>query len=141
MTYLNADLGTARANARRFLADQLRGQPFGAEDLDPSELPILVWTDVPTKRYLDILTTNGVVANGLPKSYQGDGVGGIVPYARCQPVGQQAWDDGLPGVACRSAAEHAPPGGEELAFFDRHEVELAAKLVQPFEELYGPFDW
>jgi len=61
-------------------------------------------------------------------------------YNVCQPVGQRAWDDAHPRIACRSAAAHAPSGGEELAWFDRHEVELQAKQTQSFEEWYGPFD-
>ncbi|MGH9079511.1 MAG: hypothetical protein ACRDYE_05445 [Acidimicrobiales bacterium] len=35
-TYLNADLPTARANARRFLTETLQGQPLGVENIDPS---------------------------------------------------------------------------------------------------------
>lgn len=141
VTYLNADVDTARANARRLLADRLRGQPFGAEDLDPSELPVLVWTEVPTGEHLDVVTSTGIVANGLPRSYPTDVTGGVVPHDRCRPIGQRAWDAALGGVACRSAAEHAPRDGEELAFFDRPEADLVVTLVQPFEEWYGTFDW
>ncbi|HUY21390.1 MAG TPA: RES domain-containing protein [Acidimicrobiales bacterium] len=139
--YLNADLDTARANARHLLTERLRGQPFMAEDLDPAQLPVLVWAAAPARRYLDVVTRDGIVANGLPTTYPLDESGQVVPRTRCQPIGQGAWEGGLPGVAGRPAVESAPPTGEELAFFDRHEVELEVTLVQPFEQWYGPFDW
>jgi hypothetical protein len=141
VTYLNADSGTARANARRFLTEQLTGQPFSAEDLDPSELPILISLDIPSDRYLDVVTDAGIVGKGLPATYPLDGMGNVVPWDVCQGVGQKASDEEIPGIACRSAAAHAPSGGEELAWFDRHQGQLQAKGTQPFEEWYGPFDW
>ncbi len=139
--YLNADRGTARANARHFLTEKLRGQPFAAEDLERSELPVLISLDVSDRRYLDVVTREAIVLNGLPPTYPADGMGNIIPWDVCQPVGQKAWDEELPGIACRSAAAHAPSDGVELAWFDRHEVELQAKQTQSFEEWYGPFDW
>jgi hypothetical protein len=141
VTYLNADITAARANARRMLTDQLNGQPFGAEDLDPSQLPILVTTVVPRRNYLDIITHDGEVANGLPETYPLDRTGRLIGHDRCQPIGQAAWAAALPGVACRSAAGPEPGQLEELAFFDRREVMLEALAIQPFEEWYGPFDW
>ena len=141
VTYLNADLGTARANARHFLTEKLRGQPFVAEDLERSELPVLISLDVPDRRYLDVVERDAIVLNGLPPTYPADGMGNVVPWDVCQPVGQRAWDDAHPGIACRSAAAHAPSDGEELAWFDRQEVELQLKQTQSFEEWYGPFDW
>ena len=141
VTYLNADVGTARANARRFLTEGLQGQPFSVEDLDPAELPVLVSTDVPDGQYLDVVTRPGCVGNGLPPKYPSDGAGGIVARTVCQKVGQEAWDADLPGVACRSAAAGAPNDGEELAWFDRHIVTLEAKETQAFEDWYGPIDW
>ena len=141
VTYLNADVGTARANARRFLTEGLQGQPFSVEDLDPAELPVLVSTDVPDGQYLDVVTRPGCVGNGLPPTYPSDGAGGIVAWTVCQKVGQEAWDADLPGVACRSAAAGAPNDGEELAWFDRHVVTLEAKETQAFEDWYGPIDW
>lgn len=139
--YFNADLGTARANARRFLTEQFAGQPFSAEDLDPSELPVLVSSDIPPDRYLDVVTRAGIVANGLPATYPGDGSGNVVSWDVCRPEGQKAWDEGLPGIACRCAAALAPPDGEELAWFDRHEVVLQVKQSQAFQDWYGAFDW
>ncbi len=140
VTYLNADLGTARANARHFLTEKLRGQPFAARDLERAELPVLISLDVPDRRYLDVVTREGIIRNGLPVTYPTDGIGTVVPWDACQAVGQRAFDDALPGIACRSAAAHAPSDGEELAWFDRHEVELQAKQTRSFEEWYGPFD-
>lgn len=140
-TYLSADMGTARANARRLLTELLAGQPVSAEDLDPSELPVLVDVDIPTASYLDVVTQGGIVENGLPATYPVDGKGSVVSWDVCQPVGQRAWDEELPGIACRSAAAHAPLDGEELAWFDRDEVTLAAKRTRRFDDWYGPFDW
>jgi hypothetical protein len=139
--YLNADLSTARAIARRFLTEGLRGQPVTADDIDPSERPVLVATDVPDDRYLDVITRPGCVANGLPATYPTDGTGNIVAWPVCQAVGQQAWDAGLPGIACGSAAPGAPDDGEELAWFDRDEVSLEAKQTRAFGAWYGPIDW
>jgi RES domain-containing protein len=141
VTYLNADLGTARANARRFLTEGLQGQPFSAEDIALSERPVLVATDVPADPYLDVVTPSGCVANGLPATYPSDGRGNVVAWSVCQAVGQQAWDAGLPGVACLSAAPGAPVGGEELAWFDRGQVALTPKEARTFEDWYGPLDW
>ena len=142
VVYLNREVGTARANARRMLTEKLHGQPFGAEDLDPSELPILVTVDVPARDHLDVVTPKGIVENGLPATYPTGFDGARVPWDLCQPVGQMAWDRGLPGIACRSAAEHAPPDGEELAWFDRQPGAVQSR-GQPvsFEGWYGPFDW
>lgn len=141
VTYLNANVPTARANARRFLTEGLQGQPFGVEDIDPSELPVLVSTDVPDGQYLDVVTRAGCAANGLPATYPGDGTGGIVSWTVCQKVGQEAWDSDLRGIACRSAAAGASTDGEELAWFDRHLVTLGAKETQAFEDWYGTIDW
>lgn len=56
VTYLNADLETARANVRHFLTNKLSGQPFSAEDLERSELPVLISLDLPRHGYLDVVT-------------------------------------------------------------------------------------
>ncbi|MHB1487851.1 MAG: RES family NAD+ phosphorylase [Acidimicrobiales bacterium] len=141
VTYLNADLATARANARHFLTEGLRGQPFSAEDFDPSERPVLVSVDVPEDHHLDVVTRTGCVSNGLPATYPNDDTGNVVAWTVCQRVGQQSWDADLPGIACRSAAIGAPSGGEELAWFDRHEVALEPKETRAFKDWYGLIDW
>ena len=78
VTYLNADLGTALANARYLFAEKLAGQPFSAEDLEPSELPVLISLEVPGRRFLDVVTRDAIVANGLPATYPADAMGNVV---------------------------------------------------------------
>jgi hypothetical protein len=113
--YLNRDERVARANVLR----RFEGLPYGPEDLDPTAAPVLVGTDVPRARFVDVISDEGCRAAGLPTSYPRDESGGTVPHEECRPVGQAAWDAGLPGIACRSAAPAAPEDGEELAWFDR----------------------
>ena len=113
--YLCRDVETARANARRLI----EGQPFTFDDLRPERLPALVETSLPDARYVDAVSARGLASLGLPASYPLDARGRVVSHARCRPIGAAAWDAGEPGVACRSAAPGAPPGGEELALFDR----------------------
>ena len=113
--YLCRDVETARANARRLL----EGQPFTFDDLLPERLPALVETTVPADRYVDAVTARGLASLGLPATYPRDRRGRLVTHARCQPIGATAWAAGEPGIACRSAAPGAPPGGEKLALFDR----------------------
>lgn len=141
VTYLNADLGTAKANARRLLTEQLRGQPFRAEDLHPTELPVLISVDLPVDRYLNVVTNAGCTDSGLPATYPDDGSGHVVAWPRCQEIGRRAFAADLPGIACRSAAPTAPLDGEELAWFDRPTVVLERKVVRPFGDWYGRIDW
>ena len=117
VVYLNGDERVARAN----LLKRFAGLPYGPEDLEPSSAPVLVSTVVPEDDFVDVLSDAGCVAVGLPATYPLDDDGTPVPHEVCQPMGQAAWDAGLPGIACRSAAPAAPPGGEELARFDKGE--------------------
>ena len=110
--YLCADVATARANVARLLA----GQPFTADDLEPSTAPVLVEVDLPGEAYADAVTPRGLRELGLPASYPRDSRGRPVPHARCQPIGARLYADGSPGVAARSAAPGAA-GREELAWF------------------------
>jgi RES domain-containing protein len=105
--------------ARAVVLGRLAGQPFGPEDLEPRRSPVLVAATVPRDRYADVVTARGCESAGLPRSYPSDGRGRAIGWGRCQPVGEAAWAAGHPGIACRSAAPAAPPGGEELAFFHR----------------------
>jgi hypothetical protein len=57
-----------------------------------------------------------------------------VPHSACQPIGLRAWEEGERGIACRSAARTAPPGGEELAYFAREP--LPAGPVEAFADWY-----
>ncbi len=113
--YLNRDVRVARANVAR----NFRGLPYGPELLRPEEAPVLVHTTVPDDDYVDIVTDNGCLAAGLPRTYPVDGDGTLVPWDRCQPIGARAWQEGEAGIACRSAAPGAPADGEELACFCR----------------------
>jgi len=115
VVYLNGDERVARANVLQRFA----GLPFGPEDLEPSAAPVLVSTVVAEDDFVDVVGDAGCVAVGLPATYPVDTDGVVVPHEVCRPVGQAAWDAGLPGVACRSAAPAAPSGGEELAWFAR----------------------
>jgi hypothetical protein len=123
--YLNRTVRAARANVARLFARL----PYGPEDLAPKAAPVLVGTDVPRARYLNVVTDAGCTKLGLPVSYPLDEAGKIVGRERCQPIGQRAWEAGLPGVACRSAAPATTRADEELAWFQRdRRLRPAARL-------------
>ena len=131
VVYLNGDERVARANVLQRFA----GLPYGPEDLEPSAAPVLVSALVPEDDFVDVVSEAGCVAVGLPATYPVAADGAPVPHEACQPVGQAAWDAGLPGIACRSAAPAAPPGGEELARFGRGEP-LTPLEVRPFDDWF-----
>lgn len=131
VVYLCATAAVARANVLRLLA----GQPYGPEDLDPENAPVLVGTTVREGRYADVVTAAGIRAAGLPATYPRDGRGRVIPPARCRPVGAGAEAAGLPGVACRSAAPGASKRGEELAHFPRGK-RLRVDRIQRFEDWF-----
>lgn len=108
--YLNADEVTARANVRA----KFRRLPYGPEDLDPADAPHLVEVAVPAGQACELRTDDGLVAVGLPATYPVDRIGESVSWDACWPIGAQAYEGELDGVACRSAA---PGGLEELAWF------------------------
>lgn len=130
VTYLNASHAVARAQVRH----QLEPRGIRPEDLDPSEAPVLVRTELPDDRYVDAVTDGGIESLGLPATYPLDPAGKVVPHGVCQPIGLRAWEAGEPGIACRSAARTAPAGGEELAHFGRRP--LRAQGTEPFVEWY-----
>lgn len=132
VVYLSADRPTARLNVARLLA----GHPYGPEDLDDTETFILIATDVPQGEYADIVTDAGCTASGLPTSYPLDAAGDPVSHDVCQPVGQAVHDQGLPGVACRSAALGASMDHEELAFFPRDGQRLTEQARWAFGDWY-----
>jgi hypothetical protein len=117
VVYLNGDERVARAN----VLHRFTGLPYGPEDLEPSAAPVLVRTVVPEDEFVDVIGDAGCTAVGLPPTYPVAADGAPVPHEACRPVGRAAWDAGLPGIACRSAAPAASPGGEELAWFARGE--------------------
>ena len=86
VVYLSADRGTARANARHLLTKGFDAVFVSAEDLDPSELPTLVATEVPNDQYVDVVTDSGCVSAGLPTSYPYDATGQVIPHSACQPI-------------------------------------------------------
>jgi RES domain-containing protein len=137
--YLCPDIATARASARYLLAEKLGGQAFGAMDLDRSELPTLISVDIPRGEYLDAVSPSGCLGNGLPPP--SDSLQRRLGWADCRRVAQQAWDQGLAGIAWLCGSEGAPPGSEELLWFDRHYVRLTPERTQVFEDWYGPIDW
>jgi RES domain-containing protein len=130
--YLNRDRQTARRNVDRLLADQ----PYGPEDLDPAEAFVLVAVELTEERYVDVVTDAGCVSAGLPATYPQDAAGATIPYAICQPIGHGAYDDGEPGIACRSAAPGAAPTDEELALFARSRRRRRAVQRWAFDDWY-----
>jgi len=131
VVYLNRDERVARANVLQRFA----GLPYGPEDLEPSTAPVLVSAVVPEDEFVDVVSDVGCVVADLPASYPIGGDSLPVPHAVCRLVGQAAWGAGLPGIACRSAAPAAPPGGEELARFGRGEP-LAPVQVRRFSDWF-----
>jgi len=130
--YLSRTVEVARAVVHQKLADH----PYGPEDLSPATAPVLVEAVVRAERFADALTARGLGSAGLPPGYPRDEAGDVVGWARCQPIGVDAWEAGLPGVACRSAAPTAPPGGEELAWFQRGRRRLRARAVRRFDDWF-----
>lgn len=123
--YLNRDVPLARLQVRH----KLLGHPYGVEDLDEPEQHDLVEVDVDTRDWLDCMTPAGLDAVGLPETYPRHRNGQPVRHSSCQPIGQAAFDDDLPGLACRSAATGASSTDEELGVFDR-EVTTAVRMVR-----------
>jgi hypothetical protein len=136
VVYLCRSLAVARANVARRLA----GQPFGPEDLDPSSGPVLVTARVGEGRFADVVTDRGCRAVGLPSTYPLDSRGRVVGWERCQPIGLAAFDAGLPGLACRSAATARAVGAEELAWFQRGRRRLRRIRMRRFDDWFWAGD-
>jgi hypothetical protein len=130
--YLNLTERMARIQVEHKLA----GHPYGIEDLDPAEQHDLVEVDVAETDALDLVSDEGLSAAGLPVSYPVDDEGQPVTHAQCQPVGQAAYDEPLPAIACRSAATGAQKSDEELAVFDRNTDLVTAMARSPFADWY-----
>lgn len=113
--YLNRDVRMARLQVEHKLA----GHPYGLEDLDETEQHDLIDVEVLEQVWLDCVGVAGLKAVGLPMSYPSHPDGSPVLHAECQPIGKAAFDYGMPGVACRSAARGATTDDEELAVFAR----------------------
>jgi hypothetical protein len=126
VVYLTSSVAVARA----YVFHKLAGQPYGPEDLRTG--PLLVRARVPEDRYVNAVTEAGLRDLGLPKTYPLDGRRRLVPWRRCQPIGLRAWEDGLPGVAARSARAD----GEELAYFGMRKLRRGA--VKTFADWFWP---
>jgi RES domain-containing protein len=132
VVYLNRSERVARLNVDRLYS----GLPYGPEDLDPLDAPLLVATSVPDNSYLDIITAAGLAAVGLPATYPDDEAGDRIGHGVCQTIGEDAWTAGLNGVACRSAAPGAAAGDEELAFYER-----GHRLVENERRAFDDWYW
>ena len=115
VVYLCATRDIARAVVLR----RFEGLPYGLVDLLPSRAPMLIATDVPEGRLVEVVGDAGCCAAGLPASYPLDGRGRTIAWARTQPVGKAAWEQGERGIACRSSVITRRERGEELALFVR----------------------
>lgn len=131
VVYLNKSLPLARL----FIAHKLMGHPYGPEDLDPEEAPVLALTDVPDDSYVDIVTDSGCAQAGLPVTYPSTAQGEVITHTACWPIGEEAWRIGEPGIACRSATVGAASSDEELAWFQR-ENQLHARDVMGFSKWF-----
>jgi len=127
--YLTGSRDVARANVAR----RREGQPYCPEDLAAG--PVLVELRPPRAMYVDARSSRGLESLGLPASYPVFGNGRRVSWSKCQPIGRKAWEEGEPGIACRSAALRAGAPGEELALFDRGR-HPSAGAVHAFEEWF-----
>lgn len=130
--YLNAGERMARIQVEHKLA----GQPFTVEDLHPAEQHDLVTVELPEAERLDCVTVKGLAAVGLPETYPLDTSGAAVTLEVCHPVGQKAYDAGMTGVACRSAASGARPDDEELALFETHTDDVKMTGRRMFADWY-----
>ena len=78
---------------------------------------------MPEDRYVNVVTDVGCRDVGLPATYPRDGRRRILIPCRCQPIGLRAREDGLPGVAARSAVERtarsSPTSGDASSGAER----------------------
>lgn len=107
------------ARARAVVSDQFARLPYGPEDIEEGEAPQLALIDVEEGSYVDAVSDDGLAACGLPEGYPDDGTGATVPWTDCEPIGRQAFEEGLDGVHCRSAAPAATLADLELAHIPR----------------------
>ena len=139
--YLNASVSVARANARHLLRNRtLAGMPFSFDDLEPTELPMLVATIVPACEVLDAVSAVGLAALGLPSTYPEHSDGSPVSWQVCQLIADSIDDTGVPGIACRSAAPGTTSDDEEFVWFPEVGSSLAlAGPAQSFDEWFGDY--
>jgi hypothetical protein len=123
--------------ARSFVLARFAGQPYSAFDLRPEAGPDLVETDVHEDRFVDVVTDEGCRAAGLSTTYPQDPTGAIVSHERCRPIGQRAFEQHEPGIACRSATARPNDTGEELAWFARGPRGLRTRRRRPFGDWFA----
>jgi hypothetical protein len=107
------------AVARDVVLGRFARLPYGLLDLRFDRRPVLIETDVPGHRAVDVVTDAGCRAASLPVTYPYDSRGRKVGWARTQPIGATAWEQGERSIACRGAATPKGGDGEELAWFVR----------------------
>lgn len=112
--YVSRDVATARLLVTRLL----EGTSVAPDDLTDDAFE-LVAARLPRRQVAaDVANAEGVAAAGFPSTYPDDGHGGRIPRAKCWPVATEAYDGGLDGVECRSAAT-IDGSGRELAWWPR----------------------
>jgi RES domain-containing protein len=127
--YLSATVEVAAANAREWHRDRA----IKLFDLRPDRRPQLESFRVSERRFVDAVSDDGIAGLKMPKSYPFG-----VDWKQCQPIGKRAYEAGLPGVACRSAAEARLDSwlGEELALFDSAPRAQRVGRRRRFDEWY-----
>ena len=125
------------AVAREVVLGRFAGLPYGLLDLRSDRRPVLIETDVPTHRAVDVVTDAGCRAASLPVTYPLDARGRKIGWARTQSIGQAAWGQDEQSIACRSAALPKGEAGEELAWFVRGRRDrLAVSARRSFEDWF-----
>lgn len=131
--YLCATLAVARA----VVLGRFAGLPYGVLDLRPDRRPVVIETEVPSHRAVDVVTDAGCSAASLPPTYPRDSRGRKIGWERTQPIGETAWEQGERSIACRSAAVPTGGDGEELAWFFRARTDrLAVSARRAFDDWF-----
>ena len=127
--YLSATLAVAAANAR----EQHAGRAVKLFDLKPDRRPRLLTVRLERRRFVDVVTPEGVHALGIPAEYPWG-----VDHDSTRPIGAQMYGNREPGIACRSNAECRPTSwlGEELALFDHAGQPEPVGNLKPFSAWY-----
>lgn len=112
--YLNRDLNTARSQLDRML----EGTPVQIDDLLDDAYELAAARLPPGQVALDVISDEGVAAAGLPATYPRAATGRCVTWDICWPIARIAFDQGLDGVECRSAAT-LDGRGRELCWWPR----------------------
>ena len=98
---------------------------------------MLIETVVDDDESVEVMTADACVAVWLPRTYPVDDMGAPVKWGVCHPIAQLPGPTVRAGIACSSAADTAPPEGEEMAWFQRRR-RLERRT---FVDWYGSIDW